>query len=59
MKKYTYVRRTMTWEGKRYEVTGKTEQEAADKLAELKASVKRGDVAVGADSTVDRWVTEW
>ena len=59
MKKYTYVRRTMTWEGKRYEVTGKTEQEAADKLAELKASVKRGDVAVGADSTVDRWFTEW
>lgn len=59
MKKYTYFRRTITWEGKRYEVTGKTEQEAADKLAELKASLKRGDVAVGADSTVDRWFKEW
>ena len=59
MKKYKYIRRTITWEGKRYEVTGKTEREAADKLAELKASLKRGEIAVGADSTVDRWFEEW
>ena len=35
MKKYNYVRKTITWEGKRYEVTGKTEKEALEKLAEF------------------------
>lgn len=57
--RYNYVRRTITWEGKRYEVTGKTEQEAADKLAELKVSLKNGLRTVGADSPVDRWFQEW
>lgn len=59
MKKYNYVRKTITWEGKRYEVTGKTEMEALEKLADLKASLKRGEKVVGANSTVDRWFAEW
>ena len=59
MKEYNYVTRSLTWEGKRYKVRGKTPQEAADKLAELKASLRRGEVAVGTDSTVDRWFQEW
>lgn len=59
MKKYNYVRKTITWEGKRYEVTGKTEKEALEKLADLKASLKRGEKVVGANSTVDRWFSEW
>lgn len=59
MKKYNYIRRTITWEGKRYEVSGKTQREAADKLAELKASLKRGEKTVGENSTVDRWFREW
>ena len=42
--KYKYVRKTMTWEGRRYEVTGKTELEALEKLAELKVRLKNGDV---------------
>ena len=28
MEKYTYIRKTITWENRRYEVRGKTEQEA-------------------------------
>ena len=59
MGKYNYIRRSITWEGKRYEVYGKTEREAADKLAALKASLKRGERTVGANSTVDRWFQEW
>ena len=59
MGKYNYIRRSITWEGKRYEVYGKTEREAADKLAALKASLKRGERTVGANSTVDRWYREW
>ena len=31
-KNTVYVRRTVTWEGRRYEVRGKTEQEALEKL---------------------------
>lgn len=58
-KKYNYIRRTITWEGKRYTVRGKTEQEAADKLAELKLSLKRGEKTIGEESTVDRWFNEW
>lgn len=58
-KKYSYVRKTMTFEGKRYEVTGKTEQEALEKLAELKVSLQRGEKTVGGNSTVDRWFREW
>ena len=59
MKKYNYIRRGITWEGKRYEVYGKTERETADKLAALKTALKRGEKTVGADSTVDRWFQEW
>ena len=44
MEKYTYIRKTITWENRRYEVRGKTEQEACDKLAELVASLNRGEL---------------
>lgn len=59
MKSYNYIRRSITWEGKRYEVYGKTEREAADKLASLKAQLRRGEKTVGGSSTVDRWFREW
>ena len=58
-KKYSYVRKTMTFEGKRYEVTGKTEKEALEKLAELKVSLQRGEKTVGGNSTVANWYKEW
>ena len=41
--KYKYVRKTMTWEGRRYEVTGKTEAEAMEKLGALKETLRRGE----------------
>ena len=56
---YHYIRRTLTWEGRRYTVRGKTVQEAADKLAELKLRLRRGENAVGGDSTVDQFFEEW
>lgn len=40
MDKYTYIRKTITWQNRRYEVRGKTEQEACDKLAKLITSLK-------------------
>lgn len=59
MEKYKYIRKTLTWEGKRYEVKGKTEAEAISKLALLRDSLRRGERAVGENSTVDRWFREW
>lgn len=57
--RYKYVRKTMTWEGKRYEVTGKTEMEALEKLAELKVRLKNGEIVMSQETTVDRWFQEW
>lgn len=59
--KYQYATRTWIDEtGKRHKVRGKTEQEAADKLAELKQAVKSGNhVAAGNKVTVRVWAEEW
>lgn len=59
MAKYQYVRKTLTWDGKRYEVKGKTEAEAIKKLTLLQDSLRRGERTVGENSTVDRWFREW
>lgn len=59
MADYEYVRRTFTWEGKRYEVRGATKKEANEKLSELKAALKRGEAVIGAGSTVTAWYTKW
>lgn len=58
-KKYNYVRRTVYWEGKQYSVRGKTPEEAAEKLGELKAKLKRGEVGISENMTVARWADEW
>lgn len=58
-KKYSYVRKSVVWEGKQYEVRGKTEKEALEKLAALKVSLKRGEKVIGENSTVDHWYKEW
>lgn len=57
-KKYQF-RKTMTWEGKRYDIKGDSELEVLEKLAALKVSLQRGEKTVGRNSTVDRWFEEW
>ena len=59
MEKYTYIRKTITWKNRRYEVRGKTEREACDKLAELVASLQQGEFTAGGDTTVDQWFHRW
>lgn len=54
-----YIRRTIVWEGKRYYVRGKTAHEADDKLADLRASLKRGENVIGSGMTVKAWAREW
>ena len=59
MGNYTYVRKTVTWSGRRYEVRGKTEEEACEKLAELVGALERGELALSGDTTVDQWYRQW
>ena len=60
MEKYRYIRKTVTWNHHRYEVRGKTEQEACDKLADLITTLKQGDLALaGSNLTVDQWFAQW
>lgn len=56
---YNYVRKTARYNGKKYEATGKTEQEAMTKLAEKLAAAKRGEETIGGSMTVDAWYKQW
>ena len=57
--KKDYIKRSITWDGKRYYVRGKTDKEANEKLGELRATLKRGEVTIGENTTVERWYKEW
>ena len=39
-KKYNYVRKTFSWDGKRYDVKGKTIEEVYKKIAKMKVSFR-------------------
>lgn len=56
---YHYIRKTARYNGKKYEATGKTEQEAMTKLAEKLAAAKRGEETIGGSMTVDAWYKQW
>ena len=58
-KKYEYVRKTFTWDGKRYDVKGKTIEEVYKKIAKMKVSLERGEIVINANTTVDHWFKEW
>ena len=59
MKNYTYVRKTMTFAGKRYEVRGKTEAEAKEKLKALRQTLVRGDFFSTGSVSVNQWYKKW
>ena len=59
MVKKKYVRKTVTWNGHRYEVRAETEREAVEKLAILKDQLRRGEKTDGEHRTVDSWFREW
>lgn len=57
--KYKYVVKTLTFEGKRYYVRGKSEQEAIRKLGSLEAELKSGTKVLNQKTTVQKWAKEW
>lgn len=50
-----YVRKTFTFDGKRYTVRGHTEKEAIIKMANKKRDLEEGRVVVSGDMTVKQW----
>lgn len=58
-KKYTYVRKTFTFEGKRYEVSGKTEAEAIEKAVLKKQQLETAAAAESGSATVSQWYSRW
>ena len=52
-----YVRKTVTWKGRRYEVRGHTEEEAAAKLTQLLEELRSGRAE--KIMTVDQWFRRW
>lgn len=59
MSKYPYVRKTIRWKGRRYEVRGQSEAEAFEKLAELMSALRDGREIHGGDTLVEIWYQEW
>lgn len=59
MKEYEYVRKTFTFEGKRYEVYAKTEAEAIQKKADKLAELKRGETTISGSMTVKAWCEQY
>ena len=57
--RYRYVRKTVTWSGRRYEVRGRTEEEAGEKLARLLGELRLGDLSAGDSLTVEQWFHRW
>ena len=55
----TRYRSTFYFEGKRYECVGKNQREADQKAAIKLDKLKRGEVGVSCDMTVERWALEW
>ena len=59
MSKYPYVRKTIRWKGRRYEVRGQSEAEAFEKLSELMSALRDGREIRSGDTLVEIWYQEW
>lgn len=59
MGKEKYVRKTATYEGKRYEAYGITEADAYLKLAAKIEAAKRGEDKINHAMTVNAWYAQW
>ena len=55
MTKYTYVRKTFTFNGRRYEVTGKTEEEAMRKMIKKQIALENDMVLVNGNTLLKDW----
>lgn len=52
-------RRTFTFDGKRYDITAKTDKELTEKIALKKDSLKKGRILTDSAMTVQHWSEQW
>lgn len=57
--KYQYVRVSDTYNGERYQASGKTEAEAYRRLYQKIEAAKRGEAGASQDMTVKAWANTW
>jgi len=55
MTTYKYIRKTFTFNGRRYEVTGKTEREAMRKMIEKQIALENDEVSVNGNTLLKDW----
>ena len=55
MAKYKYVRKTFTYNGKRYDIKAKTEKEAIRKMVEKQARLRSEEPTNGGEISVKKW----
>lgn len=55
--KYNCITKTLTFEGKRYYVRGKTEREVARKLGALEAELKSDTKILNQKTSVQKWAS--
>ena len=58
-KQKTRYRSTFSFEGNRYEITGKNQKEADQKAAIKLEKLKRGEFNISGNMTVAQWADEW
>lgn len=58
-KDYNYVRKTFTYNGTRYEIKGKTEAEAIERMALKREELRRGEATSGGNMPVSKWFAQW
>ena len=59
MAEYHYVRKTIRWGGKRYEVRGRPGAEALENLSALLSALREGRQIRSGDTLVVIWYQEW
>lgn len=58
-KKKTRYRSYFTFDGKKYEATGKSQKEADQKAAIMINKLENGEVGISSNMTVKAWAVEW
>lgn len=56
---YNYIRKSFSYQGREYEVYGKTEAEVYQKLGKKRAELERGEVGISSHMLVRNWATEY
>lgn len=58
-KRKTYVKKTFSYDGKRFYVYGNSEEDAYNKIARKREEIRRGELTTGQNYTVESWAKIW